>query len=95
MHICDWGTVNPGILSRQPYEDADIGKPKAEVLAARLSRIYPENEFVGAAGEITDSGIFSTSFLNRYDLIIDATASRSVAAKIERSWRDEHGPCRR
>jgi proteasome lid subunit RPN8/RPN11 len=92
VHIVDSGTVNPGILSRQPYEDGDIGKPKAEVLAARLSRIYPENEFVGAADEITDSGIFTTSFLNRYDLIIDATASRSVAAKIERSWRDEHGP---
>lgn len=92
VHIVDSGTVNPGILSRQPYEDADIGKPKAEVLAARLSRIYPENEFVGAVGEITDSGIFSMSFLDRYDLIIDATASRSVAAKIERSWRDEHCP---
>ena len=92
VHIVDSGTVNPGILTRQPYEDADIGKPKAEVLAARLRRIYPENEFVGVVGEITDSGIFSTSFMNLYDLIIDATASRSVAAKIERSWRDEHSP---
>jgi proteasome lid subunit RPN8/RPN11 len=92
VHIVDSGTVNPGILSRQPYEDADIGKPKAEVLAARLKRIYPGNEFLGLVGEIAGSGIFSMSFLNRYDLIIDATASRSVAAQIERSWRDEHGP---
>jgi hypothetical protein len=45
MIIVDSGTVNPGILSRQPYEDADIGKPKAKVLAARLGRICPESEF--------------------------------------------------
>lgn len=92
VHIVDSGTVNPGILSRQPYEDADIGKPKAEVQAARLKRIYPDKEFVGLVGEIVGSGIFSMTFLNRYDLIIDATASRSVATQIERSWRDEHGP---
>lgn len=92
MTIVDSGTVNPGILSRQPYEDADIGKPKAEVLAARLRRIYPENEFIGAVGEITGSDIFSISSLSGFDLIIDATASRPVASMIERSWRDERGP---
>ena len=37
LHIVDSGTVSPGVLSRQPYEDADIGKPKAEVLAGDLA----------------------------------------------------------
>ena len=92
MHIVDSGTVSPGILSRQPYEDADIGKPKAEVLADRLSRIHPENEITTSVDEITSSDILNSSSLNQYDLIIDATANRSVAAKIERSQRDEHAP---
>jgi proteasome lid subunit RPN8/RPN11 len=85
----DSGTVSPGILSRQPYADADIGKPKAEVLAARLDRIYPGNEIIGAVAEITLSDIFATPSLDQYDLIIDATANRAVAAMVERSRRDE------
>jgi proteasome lid subunit RPN8/RPN11 len=90
LHIVDSGTVSPGILSRQPYEDADIGKPKAEVLAARLSRIYPGNEITASDDEITASDIFSESALAQYHLIIDATANRAVATMIERSRRDEH-----
>lgn len=92
LHIVDSGTVSPGILSRQPYEDADIGKLKAEVLATRLGRIYPGIEIAPEAAEITDSDIFGTSSLARYDLIIDATANRAVAAMIERCQRDEHAP---
>jgi proteasome lid subunit RPN8/RPN11 len=92
LHIVDSGTVSPGILSRQPYEDADIGKPKAEVLATRLSRIYPGNEITASDDEITASDIFSASALAPYHLIIDATANRAVATMIERSRRDEHAP---
>lgn len=36
VRILDSGFVSPGVLSRQPYEDADIGKPKAEALASPL-----------------------------------------------------------
>jgi ThiF family len=92
LHIVDSGTVSPGILSRQPYEDADIGKLKAEVLAARLSRIYPGNEITASDDEITAFDIFSASALAQYHLIIDATANRAVATMIERSRRDEHAP---
>jgi proteasome lid subunit RPN8/RPN11 len=90
VHIVDSGTVSPGVLSRQPYEDADIGKPKAEILASRLGRIRPENKIIGSVADIVYLDIFSPSHLAQYDLIIDATANRSVAAKIERSQRDEH-----
>jgi len=89
VHIVDSGTVSPGILSRQPFEDADIGEPKAEVLADRLGRIRPENEIIGLVADIVYSDIFSGSYLGQYDLIIDATANRSVAAQIERSQRDQ------
>lgn len=92
LHIVDSGTVSPGILSRQPYEDADIGKPKAEILAARLGRIYPGNKVTGSADDITVSDIFSATSLQKYNLIIDATANRAVAAMIERSQRDERAP---
>jgi proteasome lid subunit RPN8/RPN11 len=92
LHIVDSGTVSPGILSRQPYEDADIGRHKAEVLAARLGRIYPGNKVTGSVDDITLSDIFSVASLQKYNLIIDATANRAVAAMIERSQRDEHAP---
>jgi len=90
VHIVDSGTVSPGILSRQPYEDADIGKPKAEVLADRLVRIRPGQEITASAADIVLSDIFGESDLGQYSLIIDATANRSVAAKIERAQRDNH-----
>jgi integrative and conjugative element protein (TIGR02256 family) len=97
LHIVDSGTVSPGILSRQPYEDADIGKYKAEMLADRLGRIYPGSRVIGSVAEITSPDVFSTSALDLYNLdlynlVIDATASRAVAAKIERFRRDERAP---
>ena len=90
LHVVDSGTVSPGVLSRQPYEDADIGKPKAQVLAGRLSRIRPQAEITASVADIIDSDLFNGPSLSRYNLIIDATANRSVAAKIERAQRDQH-----
>jgi proteasome lid subunit RPN8/RPN11 len=90
VHIVDSGRVSPGVLSRQPYEDADIGKPKAEVLAERLGRIRPGQEIAASVADIVLSDIFSESDLGQFSLVIDATANRSVAAKIERAQRDDH-----
>jgi hypothetical protein len=92
LHIVDSGTVSPGVLSRQPFEDADIGQPKAPVLAARLARVRPDDDITGSVADITTSDLFSASKLGRYDLVVDATANRSVAAKIERAQRDQHSP---
>ena len=89
LHIVDSGTVSPGVLSRQPYEDADIGRPKAVVLADRLGRIRPENKVTREAVDILTAELFSDTKLGEYDLVIDATANRSVTAKIERSQRDQ------
>jgi len=91
LHIVDSDKVSPGILTRQPYADADIGKPKAEVLAHRLAQIYPDTEVTTSVSDIlTSDDIFSVENLGRYDLIIDGTANRPVAVKIEQSRRDEH-----
>lgn len=92
LHIVDSGTVSPGVLSRQPYEDADIGQHKAAVLVPRLSRIRPESEITGLVADITAAVLLSESKLVHYDLVIDATANRSVAAVIERAQRHRHGP---
>lgn len=92
LHIVDSGTVNPGILARQPYEDADIGQPKAAVLAKRLGRIRPESEVTALAVDILHEDLFSGRDLGQYDLVIDATANRSVAVKIERAQCDKHDP---
>ena len=88
LHIVDSGTVSPGVLSRQPYEDADIGKPKATVLVARLARIRPEMQITASVADITTSDQFNEPQLAEYDIIIDATANRSVAVRIERAQRD-------
>ena len=92
IHIVDSGNVSPGILSRQPYEDSDIGKSKATSLADRLSRIRPEAEVTASVADIVHSDILSASSLGQYDLIIDATANRSVATKIEQSQHEQRNP---
>lgn len=83
--VIDWGVVNPGILVRQPYDDIDIGLPKAEVLANRLAKIRRETYVRGIVGDVLTLRI-DQNFLTHFDLIIDATADRPVAAWLER-WR--------
>jgi proteasome lid subunit RPN8/RPN11 len=85
IDIVDWGVVNPGILVRQPYDDADIGLPKAEVLAARLSEIRPDTYVRAMVADVLSLPM-DQKVLPDWDLIIDATADRSVAARLER-WR--------
>jgi proteasome lid subunit RPN8/RPN11 len=83
--LVDWGAVNPGILVRQPYDDADIGLPKAEVLADRLSAIRPDTRVRALVADVLSLPM-DHKILPDWDLIIDATADRSVAARLER-WR--------
>jgi hypothetical protein len=40
--VYDNAAVHPGILARQPYPDADVGRAKATVLAEHLMAIDPE-----------------------------------------------------
>jgi integrative and conjugative element protein (TIGR02256 family) len=81
--VADQGTVHSGILVRQPFVDPDIGRPKTDVLIERLRA-------VGSGTEVTSwSGDVSTMFeddspLPDFDLVIDATANRTVRTAIER-----------
>jgi proteasome lid subunit RPN8/RPN11 len=85
LTIVDNGRVNPGILVRQPYSYADIGYPKAEVLSKRLTAIVPHVMVDCRIGNALET-IVDSSLLPDIDMVIDATADRSVAAKLEHVW---------
>ena len=87
VELVDNKIVTPGILVRQGFEDADIGRFKAKALAARLKRIEPDLETVVS----TDNLILRvTGFdpLPKVDLVIDCTASLAVRTALEHSLRD-------
>ncbi|MGW5480932.1 ThiF family adenylyltransferase [Streptomyces sp. NPDC004008] len=91
LTIADQALVHPGILTRQPYTDADIGLPKASVLADRLQRIDPHHTRVEAlVGDVTTW--LSTLDLHSFDLIWDCTANRIVRAHLERARRTDASP---
>lgn len=80
--IVDNGRVSPGILSRQPYGDADITKPKADVLAERLNIIRPDVEVTGVFGDAKRS-IEAPQQVEQYDFVMDATADVGVRSALE------------
>jgi ThiF family/Prokaryotic E2 family A len=92
VHLIDRAMVSPGILVRQPFTDADIGKPKAEVLAARLGQIQPGTKVTATVTDVLTLDLVGGIASDGCDLIIDATANRSVAARIERTRRDSQTP---
>jgi molybdopterin/thiamine biosynthesis adenylyltransferase/proteasome lid subunit RPN8/RPN11 len=81
--VIDNGKVNPGILVRQPYTYRDVGRSKAKALSERLSAISPQTAVTGKSDDALAIVADETSLWSA-DLVIDATASLSVAAKIER-----------
>ncbi|MFG3603164.1 ThiF family adenylyltransferase [Micromonospora chersina] len=91
-YVVDDGKVRPGVLVRQPYTFEDIGRNKATALAERLSVINPD--------VLVPSGSFDAiSLINgdlpmpEVDLVIDATANRSVASALEWArWTAERPP---
>jgi molybdopterin/thiamine biosynthesis adenylyltransferase/proteasome lid subunit RPN8/RPN11 len=85
--VVDNSTVHPGILVRQPYENGDIGKPKAAVLAKRLARIRPEATVTSQVGDVLATVLGEHASIPDADLIVDATANPMVTTKLElRRW---------
>ena len=79
----DRATVKHGILVRQPFTDADIGRPKTVALADRLLAIRPDLRVDAVGGDIV-AALDGQDWHHEADLIIDATASETVAKKFER-----------
>ena len=82
--VADSGSVHPGILVRQPYEDADIGREKATVLAERLRRIRSDAVIEPVVGDVLTTILTDGADPPAFDLVIDATANRTVRMVIER-----------
>ncbi len=90
--VVDGDVVGPGVLVRQPYEDIDVGAPKAYQLAEHLKAIRPAGvEVVAEFGDVRRVVLGSDSARPRADLIVDATANRGVANRIEWLRRTQQG----
>jgi integrative and conjugative element protein (TIGR02256 family) len=83
--VADQGNVHSGILVRQPYFDAEIGRPKAEVLVQRMRAIGFGTEVASRVGDVITM-FEEDSPIPQFDLVVDATANRAVRTAIERHW---------
>lgn len=83
----DNSTVAPGVLVRQNFEDADIGRSKATALAERLERIAPDVEVHPFTTDLT--GDLAEGWYDDTDVVFDLTASPAVAQRLE-SYRMRH-----
>lgn len=88
LTVADNGIVTPGILVRQPYLDADIGRPKAKALAERLSRVRVDMTVTPSVGNVRMTFFAAGQDLSEFDLVIDAAADASVRSVVERTRKD-------
>jgi integrative and conjugative element protein (TIGR02256 family) len=88
--MVDNGTVLPGILVRQPYSDADFNRSKVEVLANRLAGVRSGTEITATHGDAVSYVL--KGYDPGLDLIIDATAARTVATALERARSEDDRP---
>jgi len=85
VQLIDNGIVTPGILVRQPYDDADIGEAKALVLARRLRRSARGARIEGATPDaVSVASRLHSEGDEPFDLVIDATADSGVRSALER-----------
>jgi len=82
IHLVDNGLVTPGILVRQSFEDDDIGKTKADALAARIKRIDPDIEVIPVPRDLIDVLDEEDPF-GDIDIVLDCTASQPVRLMLE------------
>ena len=90
----DSAIVTPGVLVRQPYDDADVGTPKVEALAAKLRAIRPSNsgfEVTPLLSDVLSTALNGDDWTDGADLVFDCTASRSVRVKLEKVRKDNPG----
>jgi len=88
LDLYDYGSVSAGILTRQPYVDAEIGQAKATALAKRLKAISPGLEVSGHVEDILEGPLAREDWHDGADFVIDATAAPTVASKLEAVRRD-------
>lgn len=82
----DNGTVKPGILVRQPFDDADLGRDKVDALRERLLRIRPDLKVETSDENILNNPLGGENWTGDADVVIDATAAVPVIELLERHW---------
>ena len=82
LRLCDTGLVSPGLLVRQNFGDADVNEAKAIALKRRVEAIAPSVK-VTAKVENLLTALDTGDWDSEVDIVIDATASLSVRAKLE------------
>lgn len=92
LTLRDNSSVAPGLLPRQPYDDADVGRMKVRALADRLKRIRPEDlEVVSDTANLLRAPLDESDWTDGADLVIDAAASKAVTTKLEYVRRTSRG----
>ncbi|MCY4399336.1 MAG: ThiF family adenylyltransferase [Gemmatimonadetes bacterium] len=86
IELVDKGWVNPGILVRQGFEDADIGKPKVDALSDRLKRIDPDVTVETSVADLIQQ-VGGGTPIPDVDLVIDCSASPAVRMSLEQRLR--------
>ncbi|KXX55068.1 ThiF family adenylyltransferase [Rhodococcus sp. LB1] len=95
LTVADNGSVSPGILVRQPFADADIGRAKARVLAERLNTIRRDLTVNHVVGNVVSTFLRPHADPPAFDLVIDATAdigARTALEPARAARRDEWPP---
>lgn len=87
LTLVDNKCVSFGVLTRQQYSDADVGRLKSHACRDNLQTIAPDCE-IEVSVENLKYGVLA-KFGREFDLIIDATASRAVADTIEEELRTD------
>ena len=85
----DNGIVTPGLLVRQPFDDADVGRAKAAAVADRVRRIRPDLDVEISTENVLRVPLAEGEWAADTDLVIEATASASVLGLLElrrRGW---------
>lgn len=82
LRLIDKARVSPGLLVRQRFTDADIGKQKAQALKERLDGLA-QGCSIEAVPRDLQGGVLSALEGQEFDFVIDATASRTVAHRLE------------
>lgn len=90
IELYDNKIVTPGILVRQDFRRSQIGYSKSGALKARLFSIYPDLDVIMHHRDILRllENTQERARLTSVDVIIDATASRSVSTALELHFRN-------
>jgi integrative and conjugative element protein (TIGR02256 family) len=83
LTLHDRGTVSPGVLIRQPFDDLDVGREKVFALADRLHRIRPNLEILTSVANLLSVPLDTPDWTEGVDVVIDASASQAVLSKAE------------